>query len=244
MPKYLSGRVKRTPQGALTTDRYQYLGLEQAEPNLGDPPEVDAIPSGTQYQIVSLIDRPGERFWKEVGGGIVPGSITVRDEGLIVPRTDANPNLGISSITDINFVGAAITVAGFLDANNHAGTAVTVTISAPGEDHGVLFNNDGEFATSPFFTFDNTIGIGSVGIGTSDPSQNLHVVGNVKLDKTIYDEENQPGNTGNLLVKTVTGGLKWQNASAVQSGAGGTIGQVQYHGSTGLVEGAENFYFD
>ena len=40
MPKYLSGRVKRTPQGSLTTDRYQYLGLDQAEPNLGDPPEL------------------------------------------------------------------------------------------------------------------------------------------------------------------------------------------------------------
>ena len=129
MPKYLSGRVKRTPQGSLTTDRYQYLGLEQAEPNLGDPPELDAIPSGTQYQIVSLIDRPGERFWVPIGGGIQPGSITIRDEGLVVPRTDANPNLGVSSITDVNFVGTAVTVVGFLNPDGSPGTAVTVTIS-------------------------------------------------------------------------------------------------------------------
>ena len=74
MPKYLSGRVKRTPQGSLTTDRYQYLGLDQAEPNLGDPPELDAIPGGQQYQIVSLISNPGERFWVPIGGGIQPGS--------------------------------------------------------------------------------------------------------------------------------------------------------------------------
>ena len=33
MPKYFSGRVKRTPQGSLTTDRYQYIGLDQTEPN-------------------------------------------------------------------------------------------------------------------------------------------------------------------------------------------------------------------
>jgi len=244
MPKYLSGRVKRTPQDKLTEDRYLYLGLDQAEPNLGDPPELDTIPPGQQYQIVSLQNYPGQRFWKEIGGGTIPAAHTVRDEGLVVPRTGSNPNLGINSITDVNFVGAAVTVVGFVKPNGDAGSAVTVTVAPPGEDHGVLFNNEGEFATSPYFTFDNTIGIGSVGIGTSEPSQNLHVVGNVKLDKTIYGEDNQPGVQGDLLVKTSTGGMKWQNANAVQSGAGGEEKQIQYHGSTGLVEGASNFVFD
>ena len=245
MPKYLSGRVKRTPQGSLTTDRYQYLGLEQAEPNLGDPPELDAIPSGQQYQVVSLIDRPGERFWVPIGGGIQPGSITIRDEGSVVPRTDANPNLGVSSITDVNFVGTAVTVVGFLNPDGSPGTAVTVTISPPGDNFEILFNSaDGEFASSPNFIFDNRIGIGSVGIGTVNPTQNLHVVGNVKLDKTIYGEDNQPGNTGNLLVKTATGGVKWTSSGAVTSGAGGTITQIQFHDDTGLVGGASNFVFD
>ncbi len=244
MPKYLSGRVKRTPQGSLTTDRYQYLGLDQAEPNLGDPPELDAIPSGTKYQIVSLIDRPGERFWQEIGGGLIPGTITVRDEGLIVPRTDAEPNLGISSITDVNFVGAAVNVVGFIKPDGDAGTAVTVTISPPGDNHGVLFNNDGEFDTSPFFTFDNSVGIGSVGIGTTSPTQNLHVVGNFRLEGTFFDEENGSGSTGDLLIKTVNGGLKYASGNSIQAGAGGTITQVQFHDSTGLVGGADNFVFD
>ena len=244
MPKYLSGRVKRTPQNKLTEDRYKFLGLNQAEPNLGDPIETDPIPSGTQYQIISVLNHPGERYWKEVGGGLIPGSFTVRDEGFVVPRTESDPNLGINSITDVNFVGAAVTVLGFIKPNGEAGSGVTVTVAPPGEDHGVLFNNEGEFATSPYFTFDNTIGIGSVGIGTSEPSQNLHVAGNVKLDKTIYDEINQPGVQGDLLVKTATGGMQWQNQNAVRSGAGGTIKEIQYHGATGLVEGADNFVFD
>ena len=139
MPKYLSGRVKRTPQGSLTTDRYQFLGLEQTEPNIGDPPEFDPLPSGTQYQIVSFIERPGERFWVPVGGGIIPGSLTLRDEGLIVPRTNANPNLGVNSITDVDFVGAAVSVLGYINPDGSPGTAVTVTISSPGENHGVIF---------------------------------------------------------------------------------------------------------
>ena len=36
MLKYFSVRVKRTPQDQLKDDRYQYLNLEQAEPNLSD----------------------------------------------------------------------------------------------------------------------------------------------------------------------------------------------------------------
>ena len=239
MPKYLSGRVRRTPQGSLTTDRYRYLGLEQTEPNLGDAANpLPNIPSGTKFQIVSLREYPGQRFWSPIQGGIQPGSITVREEGIVTP-----PN-GISSTTDINFKGAAITVEGFTQPNGFPGTAVTVTVAAPGTDHGVIFNDNGEFATSPFFTFDNSIGIGSVGIGTSTPSQNLHVVGNLRLEKTIYGEDNLPGDTGNLLVKTVTGGVKWVNQSSVEAGAGGTFGQIQYHGSAGLIDGATNFVFD
>ena len=50
MPKYLSGRVKRTPQGSLTTDRYQYLGLDQAEPNLCDPANPLPNPPGGSHR--------------------------------------------------------------------------------------------------------------------------------------------------------------------------------------------------
>ena len=104
MPKYLSGRVKRRSQSYLSTDRYQFLGLEQAEPNLGDSPSLNGsldIPAGQQYQIVSLIERPGERFWVPIGGGVIPGSISVFEEGSIVGT--------LNSITQLNFVGSAIT---------------------------------------------------------------------------------------------------------------------------------------
>ena len=241
MPKYLSGRVKRTPQGSLTTDRYQYLGLDQAEPNLGDPANpLPDVPEGQQFQIISLRDRPGERFWIPLTGGVQPAGITVRDEGVIVPNGS-----GINSISDVNFKGSAVNVTGFLDDNGDPGTAVTVTISPPGNDNEILFNDNGDFGTSSIFTFDNsTVGVASVGIGTSQPTQNLHIVGNLRLENEFFDEENESGTQGDLLVKTVNGGLKYTRVNSIISGAGGTIGEIQFHGSTGLVDGADNFVFD
>jgi len=110
MPRYLSNRVKRTPQDSLSTDRYRYLDLQQAEPNLGDPAVPgEVIPVGTQYQVISLLERPGERYWIPVGGGLIPGSISVYDEGIITPPG------GVSSISQLNFKGNAITVLGYLN---------------------------------------------------------------------------------------------------------------------------------
>lgn len=37
MPKYLSGKNRVLPVSELSADRYRYLSLNQAEPNLGDP---------------------------------------------------------------------------------------------------------------------------------------------------------------------------------------------------------------
>ena len=122
MVKYLSGRVKRTPQDQLKDDRYQYLNLEQAEPNLADPPTpTSEIPPGSQFQLVSIPGHPGRRYWVPIGGGLTQGSITIFDEGSQVS--------GTSSITQLNFVGAAVTaVASVQSPSGHPGIAATVTV--------------------------------------------------------------------------------------------------------------------
>ena len=100
MPKYLSGRVKRDPQDRLDPERYKYLGLASAEPNLGDPSTSPPVPAGEQYQLITVPSRPGERFWVPTGGGLIPGAISVYDEGTLV---------GVSnSITQFDFRGAAV----------------------------------------------------------------------------------------------------------------------------------------
>ena len=100
MVKYLSGRVKREPQDRLDPERYKYLGLASAEPNLGDPSTSPPVPAGEQYQLITVPSRPGERFWVPTGGGLIPGAISVYDEGTLV---------GVSnSITQFDFIGAAV----------------------------------------------------------------------------------------------------------------------------------------
>ena len=261
MPKYLSGRAKRTPQNRLTDDRYQYLGLEQAEPNIGDPPTASGtpgIPAGTQYQMVSVLSNPGERYWVPVGGGLIPGAISVYDEGSLVGS--------VSSITQLNFVGNAI------EANAVAlGIAATITVSPPGNNGSVLYKDSDDFATSSNLLFNGTVGIltvgnglevgdtglkvgvggtfvsvasttGLVGIAITIPTQELDVNGDIRLRGTIYDFNNDPGSQSNILTKGTTG-VEWIANNAVRSGAGGTIYDVQYHNSAGLVDGAPNFVY-
>jgi len=69
MAKLVSGRVKRTPQVSISSERYNYLSLEESEPNLGDPlvgpSSIGANPfaGGTAYVLVASPSDVGKRFW-------------------------------------------------------------------------------------------------------------------------------------------------------------------------------------
>ena len=120
MAKYLSGRVKREPQDRLDPERYKYLGLASAEPNLGDPSTSPPVPAGEQYQLITVPSKPGERFWVPTGGGLIPGAISVYDEGSLVGSSN--------SITQFDFVGAAVEATVDPQANGDPGIMAKIDV--------------------------------------------------------------------------------------------------------------------
>lgn len=53
---------------------------------------------------------------------------------------------------------------------------------------------------------------GNVGIGTTSPTQKLHVSGNARVTGAYYDSNNSPGTANQVLVSTATG-TDWVDGS-------------------------------
>ena len=199
--EFLSKRVKKVPVTGLSTTRYQYLALDQAEPDLGDPlvgPSSigarGAFPQRDAYILASFgqqNEQNPNRFWVPPGAltglglGLVPGAITVQDEGLIVGSA--------SSFTTFNFVGLGVTVDRVSIASTQQTGIATVRFTSPG------FGNTGEIqyrgddgllagATGFRYYTSN----GNVGFGTTLATSKLHIVGDIAADN-LYVRSNLSG---------------------------------------------------
>jgi hypothetical protein len=86
-----------------------------------------------------------------------------------------------------------------------------------------------------------TTGIGSVGIGTTNPTQEFDVNGDARIRGAVYDSSNSPGTSGQVLQSTATG-TQWTTSSSSAAGGGGsgkfdtTIDSVLYVQPTGTLD--------
>jgi hypothetical protein len=133
--RLLSGRVPVTSYGNLTIDRYQFLGLSEAEPNLG---------SGTANAVLTLgVDNT--RVWSDA---LTLNSVSV----------SGTSNLG--SVGNITISGGTNGYVLQTDGAGHlswtAQTGNGGNGSPGGSNTQIQYNSDGSFAGSSNFTFDSS----------------------------------------------------------------------------------------
>jgi hypothetical protein len=141
--KLLSGRVLVTPYSDLSNSRHEFLGLSQAEPNLG---------TGSNGSILT-ISTNNQRVFSNV--------ITVSSN----TSTATITNLGVTGNTNLGAVGNLTITGGnvgYVLTTNGAGNLSWQEGTSNGVPGGsntqVQFNSNGVFGGSSSFTFDNSTG--------------------------------------------------------------------------------------
>ena len=139
----------------------------------------------------------------------------ITDDGKVGIGTDSpNSTFSISGLGSTN----RLTFQG-LDSDNwwfdrDINVTMTSRISAR---YGLFFDfeNGGISTNNVLSIIDN----GKVGVNTDNPTQQLHVSGNIRLTGALYDVNNNTGSSGQILSSTATG-IDWVDASSLQDGTG------------------------
>ena len=199
MSKLTSGRVKKLPQSGLTSDRYQFLGLNQAEPDLGDPlVGVSSIvakpfPPGNQYVMINIGGDTGSRYWIDTNnlqvGTLSPGAFTIFNNDVQIGLAN--------SFTTFNFVGTGVTV-DFVGPSPEEQTGIAtvriavVDVLAPGDDYQIPYNDPitGFLRGASGFAYrpDRNEAVG-IGTELTNINYKLDVIGNVGISSTLYVDE-------------------------------------------------------
>ena len=203
-PGFLSKRVKKKSQTGLTTDRYEFLGLDQAEPDLGDPlvglSSIGANPppiGATQYVLVAAGGNTGKRYWvassQITGTGLIPGSFTVFNNNIQVGAANSFNRFNfVGTGVTVDFVGAAVT-----QQTGIATVRISVTdLVGPGNVNSIPYKaSSGLLAGASDFVYSNT----NIGIGSTQPTVKLDVIGNTKVLGIVTATTFVGNLTGNVI---------------------------------------------
>ena len=175
----LSNRVIKTPSTEVSTDRYEFLTLSEAEPDLG-------VPSSNGYILAST--ATGTRSWLNPATALLaPGTTTQvifnnagtlsAASGLVYDNITGNVGIGTTSPSTALHIASETF-------NNH----LTITRSNIGVSHtqsGNIASIGIVGSTTQFQIFSTNLVVDNansrVGVGTTTPTQRLDVIGNATL---------------------------------------------------------------
>lgn len=123
MADFLSGKVRKTPPNKVPEDRYKFLKLQDAEPDLG-------VPAADGYVLVS--DADGKRSWED-SKSLVAGNnaelifnnegIADGTENIVYDKNTGFLGIGKNPLTELD-VDGFITATGFIGSlDGNASTA-------------------------------------------------------------------------------------------------------------------------
>jgi trimeric autotransporter adhesin len=213
MAKLVSGRVKRTPQVSISSERYSYLSLEESEPNLGDPlvgpSSIGANPfnGGTAYVLVASPSDIGKRYWalpQTVSGiGIVTYSDTSGISTNLVSGFANIHSLSVSGVTTFSgIIPSTSTSSGALIVSGGVGIGSSLFVGRGINLNGVPLGRVG-LGTDCFFVgreagIKNTSGNYNNFFGRRAGFSNLTGSGN-NIFGAYAGYENTEGNDNNFL---------------------------------------------
>jgi hypothetical protein len=126
-------------------------------------------------------------------------SFFVQSEGRYIPTDSQAQSFLTLNFTQKNSLGVGTgTVIPTANPDN-PGAIVNIQVQD-------LWGSVGAGANAPIYR------LTSVGIGTSNPSETLHVQGNARITGAIYDSQNSAGTSGQVLKSTITG-TRWTTAN-------------------------------
>jgi len=154
MSKLLSDRVKKTSSGVVPVDRYQFLRLADAEPDLGLPSITDSVFSST---------TTGERSWLSWNDGLVINGSNIDVDNTVV-RTFGNQTVsGEKTFLDAIVIDNTLTV-------NQTATLNAAIIENLSNTEIVFADSNKQLISSPNITFDDSnfsIGQGNFNVSVS-----------------------------------------------------------------------------
>lgn len=168
MADFLSGKVRKTPPNKVPEDRYKFLKLQDAEPDLG-------VPAADGYVLVS--DADGKRSWED-SKSLVAGNNTelifnnegIADgtENIVYDKNTGFLGIGKNPLTELD-VDGFITATGFIGSlDGNASTASkllnTTSISLQGAVTGTV-NFDGSSNVNITTTLENNVVV--LGVNTT-----------------------------------------------------------------------------
>lgn len=170
----------------------------------------------------------GDVFWVRDTSAYLKGSVgigTTSPDGLLnLKHTSSSSSVANDATAyalTLNFEGATGDYGRHIairDASGQAVAAIGGYDEGTGGATGLFFaTGNATTAAQEAMMIDSS---GNVGIGTSFPSQKLHVNGNIRVTGAYYDSNNSAGTSGQVLSSTATG-TDWVSLSEI-SGVDGT----------------------